>query len=575
MRWARGGFGGALAGIGLILALAAQGIGVFPGSAAWGAPAGAVDELSGAALRRVAAQGTSLNAFAWGTNFSGQLGNGTTAGVGSCPSCNPSPGQVPGLSNLTALEGGNGHTLALRSDGTVWAWGNNGSGQLGNGTTSTGGCACIPTPGQVVDLSGAVGIAAGFDHSLAVKGDGTAWAWGGDTYGQLGNGGTSTGSSVPGQVMGLSGVTAVAAGTQFSAALTSSGTVWAWGINDRHELGTGSTLSYSTVPVQANSLTGVRAIAAGSKYILALRTDGTVWGWGANDSGQLGNGSTTDSSTPVQVSGLSSIVGIAAGYFHALALKSDGTVWAWGANQSGQLGNGTSGDIRTTPVPVSALPGVVAVAAGDAFSLALRGDGTVWSWGRNEFGELGTGTSGGESDIRVQVSGLNGATAVAAGEGHGLALCCFVASTPTPVPTATNTPVLPPTPTTNPGATATPTVVGAPTATPTPTAVCSPRPAVRVTVQPAGANQLSVTVAAGGNARLQQLQFGAATNALIDVAGTPEFSGNRTITLPLETQLTTFTVHHATVGQATTVPLTVVDGCGSWPTFVGGGPNAF
>ena len=306
------------------------------------------------------------------------------------------------------------HSLALKSDGTVWAWGLNWYGQLGDGSPNSS-----ATPVPVSSLTGVIALAAGEQHSLALKSDGTVWAWGWNFYGQLGDGST-TNRKIPVQVSGLSGVIALAAGEQHSLALKSDGTVWAWGQNWNGQLGDGSTTNRST-PVQVSGLTGAIALAAGGAHSLALKSDGTVWAWGANDYGQPGDGSTTYSrSTPVQVSGLTGVIALAAGGTHSLALKSDGTVWAWGHNDYGQLGDGSTTN-RSTPVQVNGLTGVIALAAGEQHSLALKSDGTVWAWGWNWYGQLGDGTWLDRS-TPVQVSGVTGVIALAAGYNDSLAL---------------------------------------------------------------------------------------------------------------------------------------------------------
>ncbi|AEG14452.1 Ig domain protein group 2 domain protein [Desulfofundulus kuznetsovii DSM 6115] len=308
------------------------------------------------------------------------------------------PVPVQNLTGVVAVEAGSFYSLALKSDGTVWAWGDNYYGQLGDGTTTN-----RYTPVQVQNLTGVVAIAAGGGHSLALKSDGTVWAWGYNGYGQLGDG-TITNRTTPVQVKNLTGVVAVAAGGGHSLALKSDGTVWAWGYNGYGQLGDGTTMNRYT-PVQVQNLTGVVAIAAGSSHSLALKSDGTVWAWGNNGYGQLGDGTTTNRTTPVRVQGLTDVVAIAAGNEHSLALKSDGTVWTWGWNYSGQLGDGTTTN-RYTPVQVQNLTGVVAIAAGGGHSLALKSDGTVWAWGNNDWGELGDGTRT-DRHTPVQVSGLN------------------------------------------------------------------------------------------------------------------------------------------------------------------------
>ncbi len=201
-----------------------------------------------------------------------------------------------------------------------------------------------------------------------------------------------------------------------SLALKSDGTVWAWGDNQYGELGNGSTTN-SNVPVQVTGLTGVMAIAFLSGY--GIEGDGTVWAWGDNQYGELGNSSTANSSVPVQVSGLTGVAAIAGGLYHSLALKADGTVLAWGYNVDGELGSG-SNTSSSVPVPVNSLSGVTAIASGGDTSLALKNDGTVWSWGYNADGELGNGINT-NSNVPVQVKSLTGAVAIAGGFYHSLA----------------------------------------------------------------------------------------------------------------------------------------------------------
>jgi len=313
----------------------------------------------------------------WGYNSNGQLGDGTQID-------NSTPVQVSGLSDVMAIAAGWQHTVALKQDGTVWAWGYNSNGQLGDGTQIDN-----STPVQVSGLSSVTAIAAGDYHTVALKEDGTVWAWGDNCDGQLGNG-TQIDNSTP--VQGLSGVTAIAAGGFHTVALKQDGTVWAWGNNDYGQLGDG-TQTYSPTPVQVSGLSNVTAIAAGDYHTVALKQDGTVWAWGWNYAGQLGDGTWTDSPTPVQVNGLSTnVTAIAAGGYHTVALKQDGTVWAWGLNGNGQLGDGTQ-TYSPTPVQASGLYNVTAIVAGDAHTVALKQDGTVWAWGWNYAGQLGNGTT--------------------------------------------------------------------------------------------------------------------------------------------------------------------------------------
>ena len=303
--------------------------------------------------------------WAWGSNYYGQLGDGT----GTTRSF---PVQVIDLQGALAISGGSSHSLALAYDGTVWAWGYNGYGQLGDGTTSW-----RYTPVQVVDLSDIVAVAAGGSHSLALKEDGTLWAWGNNSYGKLGDG-TTTNRYTPVQVANLTQIIAVAAGNNHSLAIKEDGTVWAWGYNGYGQLGDGTTTNRYT-PVQVANLTQIIAVATGATHSLAVREDGTVWAWGNNSRGQLGDGSTLYRYTPVQVNDLDNVILIAAGFYSSHALKEDGTVWGWGFNDYGQLGDGTTAQ-RYGPVQTANLSHVIAISANGYSSLALQEDGSVWAW---------------------------------------------------------------------------------------------------------------------------------------------------------------------------------------------------
>ena len=292
---------------------------------------------------------------------------------------------VGGIRKKPPFAAGDSHNLVVKSDGTVWSWGHNYAGQLGNGRMTA-----RRTPGQVLNLAGVVAVAAGQGHSLALKSDGTLWAWGWNDYGQLGDG-TRTGSLTPVQVPNLTGVVAMEAGQTHSLAVKSDGTLWSWGNNAAGQLGDGAGASRFT-PGQVLNLTGVVAVAAGKHQSLAVKSDGTLWTWGS----YVGDG-TAPRSTPGQVSSLTGVVAVEAGNSHSLALKSDGSLWAWGENSRGQLGVGTGTGSSNTPVQVSNLTGVVAVASGFAHGMALKSDGTLWLWGDNTVGQLGDGTTTGRN----------------------------------------------------------------------------------------------------------------------------------------------------------------------------------
>jgi len=195
----------------------------------------------------------------------------------------------------------------------------------------------------------------------------------------------------------------VAVGWDHELAIKKDGTVWSWGLNHNGQLGNGTTINQS-MPVKVSGLTDIISVSTGYYFSLALRADGTVWTWGNNGSGQLGDGTVTNRSTPVKVSGITDVIAISGGGNHSLALKTDGTVWAWGSNTSGQLGDGTQTN-RSTPVQVSGFTNAVSISAGEGHSVALRADGTVWAWGNNVGGSLGNGTNDNQS-APVQVVGL-------------------------------------------------------------------------------------------------------------------------------------------------------------------------
>jgi alpha-tubulin suppressor-like RCC1 family protein len=290
------------------------------------------------------------------------------------------PVQIDGLSDVVSISAGEGHSIVLKKDGTVWAWGYNGEGQLGNGAMADG---HFPDPVQVSSLSNIKAIAAGERYCLALKDDSTVWAWGNNGHGQLGDGTNSHRSSRI-QVNGLSDITAIAAGMGHSLALKKDGTVWAWGYNDDGELGDGLKNAHSA-PAQIPGLSGVKAVAAGFHHSVALKHDGTVWVWGGSkETGQV--------SVPRRLQGVSDIIAISAGGWYSLALKQDGTVWAWGTIANGEQDDDTMNEVIKKPVQIKGLTNVNHIAAGMWHSLAIQNNGTVWAWGRNYNGALGDGT---------------------------------------------------------------------------------------------------------------------------------------------------------------------------------------
>ena len=291
---------------------------------------------------------TNGNVISWGGNKFGELGDYT-----HLDSTNPV--YAVGLANITKIAAGLNYSLAIDSEGVLWAWG-----QLDEGTGT------INFPAQVSGMTNIIAIAAygregSPDPAVAVKADGTVWMWGTsycDTYG-----------FPPVQIAGVSNVISVAAGNCQTLALISNGTVWMWG-------------NGSEVPAPVSGLSNIVAICAGDGHALALASNGLVWAWGDNSAGQLGDGQTEGYSTmPVRVVGLTNVIGIAGGTWHSVAVDAQGRLWAWGNDQWGQLGDGGSVGGVSVPMQVPGLSNMVSAAAGSFASAALDGNGREWQWG--------------------------------------------------------------------------------------------------------------------------------------------------------------------------------------------------
>ena len=317
--------------------------------------------------------------WAWGANSYGQLGDGSTTDRSS-----------PVLigRGYSAVSAKNSHTLALKDDGSLWAWGLNNFGQLGDGTT-------INRVVPVMIGAGYSAVASGLFHSMALKADGSLWAWGMNFDGQLGDGSTIA-HATPVQVS--SGFSTVSSGYDHTVAVKFDGSLWVWGAIQLAD----GTLADRTTPMMIGS--GYSAVSSGYSHSLALKSGGNLWAWGANFVGEVGDGSQTDRWSPVLIG--SGYASVKAGGFHTLAMKLDGSLWAWGSNLFGQLGDGT---LNNSATPLLIGDGYIAMAAGTYHTVALKLDGSLWSWGQNSAGALGDGTtdSGIVTTSPRQVIGLN------------------------------------------------------------------------------------------------------------------------------------------------------------------------
>jgi alpha-tubulin suppressor-like RCC1 family protein len=329
----------------------------------------------------------------FGNNRFGQLANTTN---NNTDTANPTPSGI-GPSGMIAVATGDNYGVGLTSQGEVWTFGNNFYGQLGRAEHLNMNDP-NPVSTRITGFNHVTAVSAGHFHTLALRSDGTVWGFGTNLSGVLGNAiDVGAVSTTPVQIPGLSNIIAIAAGFTHSLALRADGRVLAFGANQYGELGSSNNPGGANpTPTVVAGLTGVTAIAAGAFFSLALRNDGTVWGFGLNSLGQLGSttnsGTNTPNPTPLKADVLSGIIAISAHGFHGLALKGGtGTVFAWGKNQWGQLGKAANLVANPTPSQV-ALPGTAAatgIAAGSQHSLVLRADGKLTAFGQNEAGQLG------------------------------------------------------------------------------------------------------------------------------------------------------------------------------------------
>ena len=354
---------------------------------------------------------------AWGSNSSGQFGNGSRSGQ-------LSPVLVLREVVWSGIDCGYAHTVAVKTDGTLWAWGNNASGECGNGVADTS----YYQPVQVGTGNTWATVACGPGHTAACTADGSLWVWG-SAY----SGDGTLSSPLPERTGGAGNWSAVGCGATHTMAIKTDRTLWGWGSNNTGQVGDGTWGIIRQFPVQVGTAGDWAAMACGYDYTMAIKSDGSLWGWGSDQAGQLGRGSrVTFRATPAQVAGGGMWTAVDCGGGsgndgsridgHTVAVKADGTLWAWGDNSYGQVGDGTRTD-RYSPVQVSGDTSWIAVACGVCHSVALKADGTVWTWGSNSRGQLGVGGFGSfYSLVPMRAGSDSNWTRIAAGAHHTLAL---------------------------------------------------------------------------------------------------------------------------------------------------------
>jgi len=315
---------------------------------------------------------TNGSLWCWGNNLFGQLGDRTYTDRNTPVQIMPS--------GATSVSLGGSHTCAIKTNGSLWCWGANGDGELGDGTDTA-----KNTPVQIMS-SGVSSVELGQDYTCAVKTNGSLWCWGYNGYGQLGDG-TNTSRNAPVQVMS-SGVVSVALGYYHTCVIKTNGSLWCWGNNTSGQIGDGTNIDKNT-PVQIMP-SGVSSVSLGKDHTCAIKVDGSLWCWGYNYLGQLGDGANSSRNTPIQImsSGVSSV---SLGDSHTCAIKTNGSLWCWGNNTSGQLGDGTNTN-KNTPVQIMS-SGVSSVSLGYNHTCAIKADGSLWCWGDNYYSQLGDGTN--------------------------------------------------------------------------------------------------------------------------------------------------------------------------------------
>lgn len=316
--------------------------------------------------------------WAWGYNGNWQINNG--------PIVSSIPTQIGTATNWIAVAAGGQHSLALKSDGTLWAWGRNDNGEIGDGNTYN----TVDAPKQV-----GIGIAwtkifAGEAQSFAIAANGALYGWGKNELGQLGLGNVTPKILTPTIIIPAStnNVVHVSSGEFHTLVIKSNGTLWAWGLNNNGQLGNGTSIN-RLAPIQIGTATNWAGIAVGGIHSLAIKLDGTLWAWGDNGYGQLGNGTNTNSNIPIQVGTATNWVNVSAGYNHSLATKSDGTAWAWGINDYGQTGLGQWASGLESPQQIGTATNWVTTGSGYSNSFGIASDGTYWAWGDNGYGQSG------------------------------------------------------------------------------------------------------------------------------------------------------------------------------------------
>jgi hypothetical protein len=345
------------------------------------------------------------NLYAWGSNANGGLGDNTITSRSSPVSV------VGGFSDWVSASAGGGHSLGVRANGTLWAWGSNANGRLGD-NTDTSRLSPVSVVGGFTDW---ISASAGNNHSLGVRANGSIWAWGRNSFGRLGDNTITSQSSPVSVVGGFTDWISASAGGYHSLGVRANGSLWAWGSNANGRLGDNTLTSRSSPVSVVGGFTNWISASAGDIHNLGVRANGSLWAWGYNV-GQLGDNTITDRSSPVSVrGGFTDWISASAGGFHSLGVRANGTLWAWGSNSFGRLGDDTFTSRRSPVSVVGGFSDWVSASVGSSHSLGVRANGSLWAWGFNGNGRLGDDSNTDRSSPVSVVGGFSDWISASAG----------------------------------------------------------------------------------------------------------------------------------------------------------------
>ena len=329
--------------------------------------------------------------WAWGDNYSGKLGDGTNTSI-------KTPKQINTSRKFTQVSAGYSFTVAIDDGGNLWTWGWNGGGQLGDGTNEAKNAPVQIAPGRKF-----VQISAGTAHTVAIDSGGNLWTWGMNNFGQLGDG-TNTDRNEPVQIQPGVKFIQVAAGSDQTLAIADDNRLWTWGRNDYGQLGDGTNTD-RTKPVRIMPDVKFTQVAAGDYHTVAIDGDDSLWTWGANSEGQLGDGTNTERNVPAQIPIKTKFIQISAGWGHTVAITDENdNLWAWGANHHGQMAYGMNESVNT-PTHISTKMKFTQLSAGAFYTMGINDGGALWAWGDNFYGQLGDGTTiSRDFPVRIKVS---------------------------------------------------------------------------------------------------------------------------------------------------------------------------